>query len=191
MELRIPEGEDLINGSKCLEYGVPWMVPGAILKLDEILTKEDTVFEVGCGGSTLFFTKRCAAVFGIESNPEWLKTVEAKVVELEHKKEVSLIQRSSESEMCQFFSNCVWLNPYITFISIDPEGNFNRSNILQSYLINRSNNQLKGIILDNYAHEGLFPDHYNKDWTQEGWDVFDYNHDRWSGSGTRILVKKQ
>ena len=47
------------------------------------------------------------------------------------------------------------------------------------------------VILDNYGHEGLFPGHWDKENIMgEGWDVFNFNHDRWAGGGTKIYIKK-
>lgn len=56
MKIEIPE--NYWFGDKCVENRIPWMVPAAIYALDRFITKEDTVLEIGSGGSTLFFSDR-------------------------------------------------------------------------------------------------------------------------------------
>ena len=63
--------DELVEGKHCLDLEIPWMVPEAVYKLDEVLKKTDRVVEIGAGGSTLFFLSRCESVLAIESSQEW------------------------------------------------------------------------------------------------------------------------
>ena len=49
MAVNIPE--NYVSGGFAMEYEVPWMTPGAVHKLDELVRPEDRVIEVGTGGS--------------------------------------------------------------------------------------------------------------------------------------------
>lgn len=51
---------------------VPWMSSPAIEYLKKNLRADFSVFEFGCGSSTIFFSKRCKIVRGIETRSEWL-----------------------------------------------------------------------------------------------------------------------
>lgn len=52
MTVRIPD--NYVSGGFAMEYEVPWMTPGAVQRLDELVKPTDNVIEVGTGGSTLF-----------------------------------------------------------------------------------------------------------------------------------------
>ncbi|MBM5783114.1 MAG: class I SAM-dependent methyltransferase [Pelagibacterales bacterium] len=54
---------------------VPWMTYDAISFLKNYVTKNHSIFEFGCGASTLFFAERSASVTSIETNDKWLKIV--------------------------------------------------------------------------------------------------------------------
>lgn len=50
---------------------VPWMHTSAVSYLEEILRPDFRVLEHGCGGSTLWFAERVAAVVSVEHDPAW------------------------------------------------------------------------------------------------------------------------
>jgi hypothetical protein len=163
------------------------MVGGAIHKLDETLTKEDVVLEIGCGGSTLFYGSRCAGVSVIETSPEWGMKVVASVRE---KGLTNVVYNMIEEE--EYIVKLIETSDTsgITVFSVDPQGGYNRSKILNAFLNKGISSNLRMIILDNYAHPGEFPLHHDEIlYLGEGWEHFDYNHDRWAGSGTRIYLK--
>ena len=45
MTVNIPE--NYVSGGFAMEYEVPWMTPGAVRKLDELVRSTDRVIEVG------------------------------------------------------------------------------------------------------------------------------------------------
>lgn len=178
--------EDFVEGTLCLQNEVPWQVPESIYKEDELLDSEDVVLELGTGGSTLFFARRCKEVIAIETSPEWYDQVQIAYKQ----KEIFNIKYSCVSEedaICAFIVNDNnWDD--VTVVSVDTQGGYNRSRFLD-YILSEKMPKLRMIILDNYGHEGLFPKHWNKNWEEDGWQVFTYNHERWAGNGTKILLR--
>lgn len=75
----LPDREDFVNGKKTLEIGYPWLTPGAIMALELLLTKDFKVLELGSGGSTVFWARRCKSVRSFETDPEWANKVRPSV----------------------------------------------------------------------------------------------------------------
>lgn len=178
--ITIPDEETLIKGDACLYLQIPWQTPDSIFFLDSQLTKDDVVVEIGAGGSTLFLAHRCKTVWCIETNESRANKV-LKDLERNDLDNVTImvVERNDVINWAESLATKA------TVISVDPQGDHNRSAILNQLL--RGNPRM--IVLDNYAHEGIFPDHYNKDWSVH-YNVFDFNHPRWAGAGTRILIRK-
>lgn len=62
-----------------------WIPYPAIKFVEELLTGEGlSIWEWGCGCSTLFFARRAKAVVSIECNPRWHRRVAKAVVEYSH-----------------------------------------------------------------------------------------------------------
>jgi precorrin-6B methylase 2 len=61
--------------NKCLNGQgdfIPWYNYAIIDFLDQKLTQEMSVFEFGCGYSTLFYAKRCGRVYSVDVKKEWI-----------------------------------------------------------------------------------------------------------------------
>jgi hypothetical protein len=58
-----------------IDIGLPWISLGAIRFSPAILRSEMEVFEYGCGGSTVFFARRCQKVVAVEDSAEWAALV--------------------------------------------------------------------------------------------------------------------
>jgi hypothetical protein len=56
---------------------LPWYTYPAIEYLSQLDLKEKTVFEWGCGNSSLFYAKNAKEVFSIEDNHEWYEKISA------------------------------------------------------------------------------------------------------------------
>lgn len=56
---------------------LPWMNYGAISVLDSLVGPDTTIFEYGCGFSTVWLARRSAHVHSVEHNPEWAERVNA------------------------------------------------------------------------------------------------------------------
>jgi hypothetical protein len=52
---------------------MPWYTRPCLEVLDKMDFVGKNVFEYGCGHSTLWYRKRGATVFGVDSNPDWAK----------------------------------------------------------------------------------------------------------------------
>lgn len=179
---------DFVEGTECLANEVPWQVPDSIFKEDEVLDEKDFVLEVGTGGSTLFFARRCD-VMAIETSQEWGKVVMQALHSQETSNFVLYEVIPNEDDICARIE--LMNTSKVSVFSVDTQGGYNRSRILNAFLSKGISPALKMIVLDNYSHEGLFPDHHDKlviDSTD--WEVFTYNHERWAGSGTRLYIKK-
>jgi predicted O-methyltransferase YrrM len=59
------------QASSPLDIGMPWISFDAIHFLESYLRPQMEVFEFGSGGSTIFFSKRCARVLSVESDLKW------------------------------------------------------------------------------------------------------------------------
>jgi hypothetical protein len=57
----------------------PWYTYPALEYLKQLDFSDKTVFEYGCGHSTLFWAARAAAVVSVEHNPQWFNLVRQRV----------------------------------------------------------------------------------------------------------------
>ena len=69
--------KSFIDGFSQDENGdpLPWMTYPAIKFLQSNLNKNHTIFEFGCGASTLFFAKKVKRVLGLETNQRWFEII--------------------------------------------------------------------------------------------------------------------
>lgn len=74
MSIKMPD--KYWTGNPLFKQRLPWLTPGAINYLDQIVKPEMEVLEFGCGGSTLFFTDRNCILTSCESDKGWVKKVE-------------------------------------------------------------------------------------------------------------------
>jgi hypothetical protein len=58
-----------------IHSGLPWFTFGAIDFLNTYIRPYHTVFEYGCGGSTIFFAARAASIECVEHNRAWATSV--------------------------------------------------------------------------------------------------------------------
>lgn len=179
---------DYWEGTKCLENGVPWQVPASIYKEAENCRKDDTVLELGTGGSTIFFAKRCKHVTAIETNPAWASLVIDELNRL-NLKNVNLVCIPDQKDI-ELFLEKFNVND-INIISVDTVHGYNRSAFLNLALRNGISDQLRMVVLDNYGAPELFPYHYNIEAINSlEWDTFRYDDPRWCGNGTKLYIKK-
>ncbi len=69
-------------GTSSVEAQLPWMTFSAIRFLEKNLKPAMNVFEYGCGGSTVFLSKRSAKVISVEHDKEWFHVLGKKLKEL-------------------------------------------------------------------------------------------------------------
>jgi hypothetical protein len=56
-------------------FPIPWYTFDAIEFLQKNLTKNNIIFEFGCGASTLFFASKVKKVVSLESNRRWFEII--------------------------------------------------------------------------------------------------------------------
>lgn len=181
--------EDFWTGTKCVENEVPWQTPESVYRLDRECVKSDTVLEIGTGGSTLFYARRCKSVIAIETNPDWFATM-SKVFKERGIDNVEYLLMGDQAEIERKLVELA----DSSIVSVDSVHGYNRSRFL-STIISR-NKSFRVLVLDNYADASLFPEHYSMT-VQEvinlcpagGWSGSDYDDPHWCGRGTRVLVK--
>ncbi len=82
----------------------PWISYSAIRHLERLLRPDWRVLEFGAGMSTLWFARRCAAVYSIESDGVWYATVKALLADW-HITNVHLEQRSGAPEAIDAYAD--------------------------------------------------------------------------------------
>lgn len=75
----MPAWPQFMLGQDTLTIGYPWIALGAILTLERLLQPTWHVLELGSGGSTLFWARRCASVQSFETDLAWADRVRAAV----------------------------------------------------------------------------------------------------------------
>ena len=187
-EIKIPD--NWFEGYQSLEYEVPWQVPESIFKEAENLNENDIVLELGTGGSTLFLAKRVKWVYAVETSEEWYNTVNSKLSD-NGIFNVNYYLLKEEQDIVNLILSKDTTS--VTVLSVDTQGGYNRSLLLDTFLSKGVTDKLKMIIIDNYSHDGLFPNHHNKNIMEyyPNWEYFSYDADRYAGNGTRIYLKKK
>jgi hypothetical protein len=183
--------EDYWTGTKCIENEVPWMVPDAIHCLDKICRSSDNVVEIGTGGSTLFFARRCKKVLSIETN-EWWYSIVKKTIEDRNIQNVEYLFLDTQIAIENKLQS---LHIDFDIASVDSVHGYNRSIFLNILL--EKQKKLSTIVLDNYSCLALFPEHGDRAIEEviaqcpKGiWAGKDFNDSRWTGDGTRIISQK-
>ena len=72
---KMPEWPRYMQGHDTLKVGYPWLALGAILTLERLLQPTWRVLELGSGGSTVFWGKRCGSVQSFETDATWAQRV--------------------------------------------------------------------------------------------------------------------
>ena len=190
MTVRIPD--NYVSGGFAMEYEVPWMTPGAVQRLDELVKPTDNVIEVGTGGSTLFFARRAQFVIGIEPNLEWADSV----IQEASGRNINNAHMIAESDPGQVLQIAGRLGA-CTVLSVDPDDGYDRDQ-LQEILAARAGDQLEVVVMDNYGAADLFSKSYN--WSNEsviaslpgsGWIGCSYDDPKWRGKGTRVFWRRR
>ena len=182
--------DDYWTGTKCLENGVPWQVPGSIYKEAENCDKNDIALEIGTGGSTIFLAKRCKKVIAIETDPEWAARVQNKLIE-ENLTNVEYHCITQQKLIEKFLKYFLPLDE-ITIFSVDSIHGYNRSAFANAFLTKGMADGLKMIVMDNYGAPELFPEHYNTElMDSDEWKIFIYDDGYWCGKGTKLYIRSR
>ena len=79
---------------------IPWYTFEAIEFLKINLTKNHTIFEFGCGASTLFFASKVKKVISLESNRRWFEIITST---LKNSGDFALERNYFSNENCEIF----------------------------------------------------------------------------------------
>ena len=77
----MPDRYKYYKGRATVEIGYPWLSYGAIISIEQLLKPEHNVLEMGCGGSTIFFSRRCKSVRSYDLDERWVNKVKAALPE--------------------------------------------------------------------------------------------------------------
>jgi len=183
----IPNRINFLFGKYTVEIGYPWFSYGAIIAIEELVKRDHKVLELGSGGSTIFFSRRCNSVKSYETKPEWEKKV---MSALPNSSNVTMICGYGEPLLESLRKEP---NEYYDWLIVDlahSKGRMatkTRNRFRLRYLT-----MLEGIpklktggymVVDNYAEDNLNTFDYT------GWDVYTFDDLRYSGRGTKICIK--
>lgn len=184
--------ENLLDpGIDFLSYEIPWIVPESLEFLDNLITKDDIVLDLGSGGSTIYFLRRCKKVYAVETDDKWFNIVQNKV------KELNLSEGLVYNHLWfEFISHYIPTIPdNITVATVDTAKRKNRVRIFEKLI--ELNYRPDIIILDNWAHQKTFRHMANLTkqefinlYSLQEYEIFDFIYPGWFGEGTRLLVKK-
>lgn len=143
------------------------------MEAERQINMNHNVLELGSGGSTIFFSRRCRSVKSYETVPEWAEKVKSA---LPANSNVTLILGNEEELL-----NAVKKEPDNSYDWLNADqGN---SYEFRLRMMNESVPKLKSgglMIVDNYE---FMPFDYT------GWKVYTYDYIGYHGGGTRICVK--
>jgi len=170
----LPDRKSFLNGRDSIEIGYPWLTIESIQFLESIINDSFRIFECGCGGSTVFYSKRCRDVLALDSNEYWVDKL--KNLRLQNS---TVVHLNTNDEFLKYI-NCLQDNFYdIVSIDSDP-GKTNRL-----LLANASLSKIKNfgyLILDNYDICGLENFVIDKKFI-----VHIFDDPSWQGKGTKII----
>ncbi len=84
---------------------LPWMTYPAIDFLQKNTTKNQNIFEFGCGASTIFFSKLAKKVIGLETNKRWLEIISKKLPQNCQNVEIHLMEDGLQNSLYENFPN--------------------------------------------------------------------------------------
>ncbi len=173
----LPEREDFIHGRNSIQIGYPWLTPGSILALELLIKPEFNVLELGTGGSTIFWAKRCKSVKSLETKAQYIDYVKPSV------------------ELCypNVTLHCGTMQELLAIINELPDESYELvladSCPVDTVRLTMANavapKVKKGhwLVIDNYNEWGM------ENFDYKAWNVYTYDDYNWSGRGTRICQK--
>lgn len=150
------------TGDNLLENECAWLVPEAIIKLDNIIKKDMDILEFGGGGSTLFFARRAKSVLTYEPNNDWRNKIKS---ELKNKliSNVFFVENISYIDFTKHYG----------LILIDCANRQFVINLMMTFNLDKSI-----IVIDNYGRYRINFEFKTAEY---------YNDLHWDGKGTMII----
>jgi len=186
-ELKFPS--DIMNpGTATLDHEIPWLVPDSVRMLQQLISDHDRVLDIGSGGSTFFYARRCQHVHAIETVKDYFDLVQQRISEKQLHDKIHYVY--SDSDTVKDRINDL---PDKSFdvVSIDTMTGQSRTTLFEAMLPKWTG---KIIVMDNWAHKKLWPGLFAMSGSQlmanYGLDqhcVLDFEHTPYKGRGTRII----
>ncbi len=184
------------EGKQCLENEVPWLVPKACYTLDTLLNKNDYVIELGTGGSTLFYAKRCGFVQAVETDKKWGSKVFGRCVTQNYRNLRYVVLEEVQQIKSYFDLDEKLKGLQVTVLSVDTIQGYDRSDLME-HLLCKYLHSLRIIVMDNYAEKSLWPKHWHLltvemlEMLGYGWRCEPHNDDMWYGQGTKLFIRDE
>jgi hypothetical protein len=64
---------------RAFNFGYPWLAPGVIVRLEQLIRPEWSVLELGAGGSTIWLSTRCRHVTSYETSQTLIEKLQARL----------------------------------------------------------------------------------------------------------------
>lgn len=191
--LNLPEDYNFVQpGDTSIQYGCPWLVPEAIQFLFKVLKSTWSVLEVGSGGSSIFFGKRCQSVTAIENFKPYYDKMKT-ALDIKFKTKNIDLQYTDTENLLSVLGN---ITKVYDVISIDHGVHYPSRSECLNKILNRWNGNV--FIFDNWSKKPAWPEHHklshielkNKHPSFKNCKIFDFYHNKWAGSGTRIAINE-
>ena len=176
---QMPDKYNFYKGRFTVEIGYPWLSYGAIISMEQLLKPDHKVLEFGCGGSTIFFSRRCNSVKSYDCNKEWVEKTKAGLNGLDN---VSLV--------CEPDEHYDWLLSDIGFVESPTahilKGQWKQVFNLRFRIMKEAVPKLKKgmfMIVDQYEQPPL------PEFDYTGWDTYKFDIIGHHFKGTLIGVK--
>lgn len=193
-KLNLPADYDFVEpGETSITHECPWIVPEAIEFILKNIKKEWKVLEVGSGGSSIFFGRRCFKVTAIENFRSYYEKMQQALSskKLSHQVDLQYVETDT---MLEYLAD---LDDTYDVISIDHGVHHpSRSECLEA-VIGKWTGEM--FIFDNWSKKPAWPAHHKlthnalkeRHKVFSECDFFDFTHKKWAGSGTRIAINKE
>lgn len=184
--------EDYVNpGLTTLDLEFPWIVPDSAHLLNEYVKSHHRVLDLGSGGSTMFYARRCQHVHAVETIRDYYDIVCDKIAEkgLGHKISYHYVPAT---ELVDYISALP--DRSFDIVGVDTMRGTSRSSLFHAMLPKWCGSI---IVMDNWAHKGLWPDHARLTVSQlsekhglNDYDIHEFTDPGWKGRGTRLVIKQ-
>ena len=114
-----------------LEIGLPWWSYKSVKKVQSLLNNNQTVFEWGSGGSTIFLCHRVKSIISVENDHNWTTKVNSALSSL-NVKNATVIQKEINLQSAECFLKCPYakgISDKFDIIVIDGEDHFNSESL--------------------------------------------------------------
>jgi predicted O-methyltransferase YrrM len=159
------------------EIGYPLLSYGAIVDLEHHVRPHFNIMEFGSGGSTVFFSRRCATLKSFETDAVWVEKVRSI---LPVPSNVTLIHGTDQEN-----NDAIKFEPneYYDLVLVDSVHPYQ---FRYKHMVESSSKIKRGglLVVDNYD------DRYIRKFDYSPWDVYTYDQIGYRNRGTRICVKR-